>query len=97
MNSLHFVLLNQSGMAKTALIIFYSNPTYLNHLLLSPVSCDMSAISSLCWGSAQHQALLIHDSSSVLSQTGRALGRTSPGMVYLAIETTFGAGPVSWG
>lgn len=55
MNSLHFVLLNQSRMGKTALIIFYSNPTYLNHLLLSPVSRDMSAISYLCGASAQHQ------------------------------------------
>lgn len=50
MNSLHFVLLNQNGMGKTGLIIFYSNPTYLYHLLLSPVRSDMSAISCpRCW------------------------------------------------
>lgn len=32
-------------MEETGLIIFYSNPTYLPHLLLSPVRSDMSAIS----------------------------------------------------
>lgn len=36
-------------MAKTALIIFYSNPTYLNHPLLSPVSSDVCNFLSLPW------------------------------------------------
>jgi len=67
MNSLHFVLLNQNGMEKAGLIIFYSNPTYLYHLLLSPVKSDMSAISYLfCLLTAVPQVLLIHDSSIVL-------------------------------
>lgn len=77
MNSLHFVLLNQNGMGKTALIIFYSNPTYLNHLLLSPVRSDMSAISSLCCASDRPKALLIHDSSTALSQNWERL-RAAP-------------------
>lgn len=88
MNGLHFVLLNQNGMEKTGLIIFYSNPTYLYHLLLSPVKSDMSAISCLCCLlTALPQVLLIHDLDISLLQSWVRSARSSSPPVLVAWTT----------